>query len=267
MIYSAYVPFFNNKHSVLAALQSLQAQTIPPNEIFAIDDGSTDGGADLVEAHGYRCLRQVRNLGRGAARHRAMLEATGDLVVCCDATNVLPSNFVESLLHWFDDANLVAAYGRIQDSHPKGPVGRWRSRHLFKSGISISISHNSPLITYGSIIKRVPALQLGNFNSSLRHSEDAELGQRILAAAYDIVSDPTVPVFCNIQNTLAETLERYWRWYAGPKEDISLTAYCKNISYSIKSMAFADLIAGDLACFFISLICPHYQFFKSLLKP
>lgn len=266
MIVSAYVPFFNNKKSVLAALHSLRIQTIPPVELFALDDGSTDGGADLVEAHGFRCLRQGRNLGRGAARHRAMLEATGDLVVSCDATNVLPPDFIERLLPWFDDPNLVAAYGRIQDPHPKGPVGRWRARHLFKAGQSISISHYSQLITYGTIIKRRPTLQLGNFSSSLRHSEDADLGLRILAAGYDIVTDPSVPVLCNVQNTLAETLERYWRWYAGPSEDISLSGYVRNVSYSIKCMASADLVAGDLVSVFISLVCPHYQFFKSFLK-
>ena len=40
------------------------------DEVFAIDDGSTDCSADLLEKAGVRVLKQPANLGRGAARRR-----------------------------------------------------------------------------------------------------------------------------------------------------------------------------------------------------
>jgi glycosyltransferase involved in cell wall biosynthesis len=263
---SAYVPCFNNRQTILPALQSLQAQTIPPAELFALDDGSTDGGAELVESNGFRCLRQRSNQGRGAARHRAMLEATGDLVVSCDATNVLPLDFIERLLPWFEDPTVAAVYGWIQDPHPKGAVSRWRARHLFKAGHPMTISHKSPLITYGTILRRSAVLEMGNFNLGLRHTEDAEMGERLLIAGYDNVFDPRAPVYCNTQNTLPEVLERYWRWYAGIAESVSWLAYLKNVVFSVKCMAMTDLANGDLPVALISLLCPHYQFWRSLLS-
>lgn len=263
---SAYSPFFNNGQTILATLESLQAQTIRPTEIFGLDDGSTDNASRMIEDRGFRCLRQDQNHGRGAARYRAMLESTGDLVLCCDATNVLPKYFLESLLPWFEDPKVAAVYGLIQDPHPRGAVARWRARHLFKAGHPMSIGMNGPLITYGAILRRSSVLEVGNFNPSLRHSEDYELGERLLAAGYEIVFDPRVPVICNVQNSLSEVLERYWRWYAGVNETMSLRHYFTACIFSMKVMAKQDLVHRDLFAALISLLCPHYQFWRTLAR-
>ena len=84
----ACVPFFNNKESVLSAPQSLRDKKHTPSEIFALNDGSSDGGPELVEAYGCQCFLQASDLVRCGARQRGMLEAIGELVVTCDATNV-----------------------------------------------------------------------------------------------------------------------------------------------------------------------------------
>jgi glycosyltransferase involved in cell wall biosynthesis len=263
---SAYAPFFNNRQTILPALKSLQDQTIAPTQIFGLDDGSTDQGSYLLEAAELPCLRQPYNQGRGAARHRAILESTGDLVVSCDATNVLPIDFVERLLPWFDDPKVAAVYGWIQDPYPKGVVSRWRSRHLFKAGLPLRINRNAPLITYGTLMRRSAVLEVGNFNPSLLHSEDSELGERLLAAGYEIIFDPSVPVFCNVQNSLSQVLERYWRWYAGVEEQISWKGYLRSIVFSIKEMAFRDLSFGDPMAASISLLCPHYQLWTTFFN-
>ncbi len=263
---SCYVPFFNNRNTVLAALQSLADQNLELTECFALDDGSTDGGGELLESSGFRCLRQPTNQGRGAARHRAMLEADGDIVVCCDATNMLPPDFVSQLLPWFDDPRVAAVYGWIQDPLPRGAVSRWRARHLFKAHHCMTVLHKAPLITYGVLLRKSAVLAVGNFNQEMRHTEDADLGERLIAAGFDVVFDPSASVLCNVQNTLGQVLERYWRWNAGANEDVSWRLYFKNIAFSIKCMFWVDLSLRDPAASFISLICPHYQHWRSCLR-
>lgn len=263
---SGYVPCFNNAASVVAAARSLCEQDHPLHEVFVVDDGSTDRSLERLEVElGVRCVRMDGNRGRGAARQRAMGEAGSDLVLCCDATNRLPADFVRRLLPWFEDAKVAAVYGRIQDPQPKGPVGRWRARHLFKATHRMEIHHGVSLITYGTIVRRSAALEVGNFNPALRHTEDGDLGERLLAAGYDIVFDPRVPVFCNVQNTLDQVLERYWRWYAGPDERVSWKGYARNVVHSIRGMGWEDLKAGDPLAGLISLLCAHYQFWRSVL--
>lgn len=268
---SGYVPFYNNRTTVLAALQSVADQDLALIEIFALDDGSTDGSQELLESSGFRCLHQSCNQGRGAARHRAMLEADGDFVVGCDATNVLPVDFVSQLLPWFDDPKVAAVTGCIRDPLPRGAVGRWRSRHLFKANHCMAVKHNASLGAGGcGLIRKSAVLAVGNFNPLLRHSEDAELGERLLAAGYDIVFDPSATYICNVRNTLIQVLERYWRWHAGSEEInwkiSSWKSYLKNIVYSVKVMAWQDIANGDLSASCISLICPHYGFWNPRIR-
>lgn len=260
---SGYVPFYNNKPTVMAALQSVVDQDSDLIEVFGLNDGSTDGSTELIESRGFSCIHQPVNQGRGAARCRAMLEANGDIVVCCDATNVLPSDYVSKLLPWFDDPKVAAVYGWIQDPQPRGVIGRWRARHLFKANYYMTVRHHAHLSTYGTLLRKSAVVSVGNFDPLLHHSEDAELGERLLAAGFDIVFDPSAAVVCNVQNNLVQVLERYWRWYAGVEEETTWIGYIRNVIFSLKVMVRQDLTNRDPGAAVISVICPHFQFWKS----
>ena len=263
---SACVPCFNNAATLIAAVDSVRHQTRPVDELFVVDDGSTDGSADLVESHGIRVIRLGRNCGRGAARARALSEATGKLILFCDATAFLPADFLERALPPFQAPQLAALFGACAQPPAQTVVERWRGRHLFKIDLPETLQHHAPLMTHGTLLRVDTVMQLGNFNPQLRHSEDAELGARLLAAGFDVIQDRSLKVMSLGKNSLLEVLERYWRWHAGPEESVSLSSYVKQISYSIKVMARCDLKAGDPLSVPISLLSPHYQFWKTRLK-
>lgn len=259
---SGYVPFYNNATTVLAAVDSLRRQQPALDEIFTIDDGSTDGGADLLEAAGVRVFRQPGNLGRGAARRLAMQSAKHEFVLCCDATNKLPSDFAARALRWFENSNVAAVVGLITDVNPRGVVSRWRARNLFKVGVLRSSSMSAPFVTYGAMVRSSAIACVGGYDASLRHTEDAELGCRLAASNYNVVFDPLLQVHCNNQNSLAEVLERYWRWYAGKDESFGLMLYLKLIKIYVFRMAWEDLKSGDPLSCGISLLLPHYQLWR-----
>lgn len=59
-------------------------------EMSCVDDGATDGSREIlpsitVDPSGMRVLLQTRSMGRGAPRHRAIREATGDYVIIQNA--------------------------------------------------------------------------------------------------------------------------------------------------------------------------------------
>lgn len=263
---SAYLACFNNAATLRRAVESVLAQTKRPAEVLVIDDGSTDGSAETIRDLDVRVVAHPRNLGRGAARATAMAQAREGIVLSCDATVALDPRFIEGAMPWFEEPKVAAVFGAVKQPPPRTAAERWRGRHLFKVDVQRGIRRNADLITGGALVRRDAADVVGGFNARLRHNEDGDLGRRLLAAGFDVVQDPRLSIEAFGENTVNEVLERYWRWYAGADESTSWGGYWKNIGYAVKVAAVADLRAKDPAAAGISLICPHYQFWRSRLR-
>jgi cellulose synthase/poly-beta-1,6-N-acetylglucosamine synthase-like glycosyltransferase len=257
------VPSFNNERTIYSALWSLKNQSLPPCELFQVDDGSVDCSGDITNSLVDAIYQNSSNCGRGAVRAKAMQLAKHDLVLSCDATNYLQIDFVKRAIKWFDDPSVAGVYGQIWQESPNTVSDRWRKRHLFKAKAKQDISYNAILSTYGCILRRSAVLSIGNFDCNLRHSEDADLGKRLLEAGYKVVFDPSLHVISTVSNNAIEVLDRYWRWNAGPDERSDLRQYARNVWYSITVLARRDMEDGDFMAMPISLACPHYQFWKS----
>ena len=263
---SAYIPCFNNCKTIAQTLVSVRGQTQAVDELFVVDDGSSDGSAGLVESLGERVICLGSNLGRGAARARAMQEASHELVLCCDATAALPPDYLETALKRLAEPQVAAVFGRMVDTRTATAADRWRRRHLFRCDFQFELLKKAPLITTAALVRQSCCREAGGFNPLLRHSEDLDLGRRLLAAGWDVVFDPAMQITSTISNTLPEVLERYWRWNAGIEESASLAHYLKQIMFSFKVMAREDLKAGDPAAALVSLLSPHYQFWVSIWR-
>ena len=73
------VPNFNGAHVLPRCLDALRAQTLPPDEVVVVDNGSTDGSADNL-GPSVRVIKIGRNTGFGAAANRGAGETTAPLI-------------------------------------------------------------------------------------------------------------------------------------------------------------------------------------------
>ncbi len=263
---SAYIPCFNNAASLAQVIESLRHQTLKVNELFVVDDGSSDSSCAIAGQLGVRVIRHERNLGRGAVRARAMEEAAHDLVLSCDATNVLSADFCERAHERFSSPKVAAVFGRMSQHDHRSVVSRWRGRHMFKMETTLSLDRHAVLTTWGLMMRRSTVVEVGNFDPRVRHTEDIDLGERLLGAGYEVVFDPDLTVTSIVNNSLREVLDRYWRWYAGKDERVSWRGYVKQIVFALKVMAAMDLRAGDPLSLPITLFSPHYQFWRSYIR-
>jgi len=89
---SAIVPAYNAERTIDETLGSIRGQTYSNLEIVVVDDGSTDGTAQIVDRHA-RADRRVRlirqaNQGASAARNRAIADAKGEFIAPIDADDL-----------------------------------------------------------------------------------------------------------------------------------------------------------------------------------
>ena len=110
-----------------AQLESILAQTRPPDELVVRDDASTDGTpallADLAERAGFPVVvhRNRHRLGYAQNFARLLQDASGDVVALCDQDDLWEPAKLAVLTPLFDDASLDVV---IHDLTAIGPNGR-----------------------------------------------------------------------------------------------------------------------------------------------
>ena len=97
---SCIVPVYNGARFVAEALDSILAQSLPPNEIIVVDDGSTDATPAVVDRYARHVtyLRQD-NRGPAGARNRGIAMSTGEFLSFLDADDLWRENKLERQLH------------------------------------------------------------------------------------------------------------------------------------------------------------------------
>jgi glycosyltransferase involved in cell wall biosynthesis len=86
---SVVIPCYNEVDTIEQVVDAILASPVEPKELILIDDGSTDGSAELIrtkiEDRVSRVIYHERNLGKGASLRAGFAAATGDVVLVQDA--------------------------------------------------------------------------------------------------------------------------------------------------------------------------------------
>jgi polyisoprenyl-phosphate glycosyltransferase len=104
---SVVLPCFNERDHVELEIKRIRAALEGAGlryELICVDDGSTDGTRELLEATaGIRRILLPRNQGSGTARRIGTQQATGRVVVWTDADMTYPNERIPELVAQLDD--------------------------------------------------------------------------------------------------------------------------------------------------------------------
>ena len=115
------IPTFNGRTLLTETLEHLAAQTVP-HEVIVVDNGSTDGTAELVADRfpDVQVIALDENVGFGRAVNRGVEAATGDVVVLVNNDVLCPPDFLGHLLAPFADDHVGMVAGvLLQHDRPE----------------------------------------------------------------------------------------------------------------------------------------------------
>lgn len=186
---SVVIPLYNKARSISATLASVLGQTVADFEVVVVDDGSTDGSADIVSRFRDSRLRLIEqaNAGGSAARNRGIAEAHSDLIAFIDADDLWFPHFLQTVLALHDRFPQAGACSTAFVGRQNGVVIRFPYvgvRCLLEgeliSDYFRSCTLGGSLLSSSSVmIPRSVFEHLGAFPVGVRTGEDLHMWARI----------------------------------------------------------------------------------------
>jgi glycosyltransferase involved in cell wall biosynthesis len=200
---SAVIPTFNRRKYIRRAIDSILAQTVAVDEIIVVDDGSTDGTAEDVEACYGSLVRIVRqnNGGVSAARLRGIQEARGEWIAFLDSDDewtpertkhlVLAAARVPEDVAWiFGDLRVVTDQGDGTTLFGEYGLSLTDYPELFADSLRVQYPYHFPMLQ-GSFVRRTALLELNCFATGLRSDDDLLAGFQI-SSRYRLAAIPVI---------------------------------------------------------------------------
>jgi hypothetical protein len=194
---SVITPAYNVEPYLPACIDSVLSQTLGNWELIIVDDGSTDGTADVIARYSARDRRvhgfRGRNNGVSHARNVALRHARGKYFTFLDADDVWEPAFAATLIGVIEKrpeisivtGNAVNLGGGVLDGRPVRP---WPDAPR-EIGFLDLIEHEDALFIM-SVFRREVYETIGGFNESLHRSEDYEFWLRASAAGFRVLTHP-----------------------------------------------------------------------------
>jgi glycosyltransferase involved in cell wall biosynthesis len=191
---SVVMPVWNGEAYLRAAIDSILSQTFTDFELIIVDDGSTDGTAQILQSYRDTRIRIVQegHLGFVGAVNRGVTAARAEWIARQDADDIsLPTRLEKqwetiqkqpTAVFCYIDIRTIGDQNRIE-RQPRLP----RSRAL----VALKSCFQCPVCVGAALIKRSTFLEAGGYREEEFPAEDYAFVSRVLALG-NVVGVPQV---------------------------------------------------------------------------
>jgi cellulose synthase/poly-beta-1,6-N-acetylglucosamine synthase-like glycosyltransferase/peptidoglycan/xylan/chitin deacetylase (PgdA/CDA1 family) len=217
---SVIVPAYNESAGIEAAIRSLVASD-HPLEVIVVDDGSTDGTADIVEAlaiPGVRVIRQA-NAGKPVALNTGLQAARFELIVMVDGDTVFEPDAVRKLIQPFGHPAVGAVSGNAKVGNRRGLLGRWQ--HIeYVIGFNLDrrlfdLAECMPTVPGAVGAFRRTALERIGGLSDVTLAEDTDLTMALCRDGWRVVYEESAVAWTEAPASLGALWRQRYRWCYG----------------------------------------------------
>ncbi|MQA84244.1 MAG: glycosyltransferase [Streptosporangiales bacterium] len=263
---SVVVPAYNERECIADTVRSLVASDHPV-EVIVVDDGSTDGTADIVDELGLPNVRVIRkpNGGKPSALNTGIALARHELVVMVDGDTVFARDTVRRLVQPFANAQVGAVAGNTKIANRKGLIGRWQ--HIeYVIGFNIDrrvydLLRCMPTVPGAIGAFRRIALRQVNGVSNATLAEDTDLTMAICRAGWRVIYEDSAKAWTEAPATIRQLWRQRYRWSYGTMQ--SMWKHRRAVLERGPSGRFGRLGLANLAAFqvVLPLIAPLVDVF------
>jgi glycosyltransferase involved in cell wall biosynthesis len=173
---SVIIPVYNGERYLAEAIESVLSQTHRPLELLVVDDGSTDGTADVARSYPEARTIHQPNRGHGAAKNAGAAAARGEFLAFLDADDVWAPDKLRlqvAYLEANDDVGCVlcnmANFLELGQAEPPwlGPAG---------------LSEVPAYIPSALLVRKTVFEEVGGFDPTYRHANDIDFHLRAVEA-------------------------------------------------------------------------------------
>lgn len=222
---SVIVPAYNEVKVIGRAIESLLAMDYPAYEVVVVDDGSTDGTAEVAERWlGLRRGTEVRvfrkrNGGKATALNAGIALARHPFLLCMDADSWMEPGTLRAAVRHFQDPHVGAVAGNVKVEN--------RDRALTKlQALEYIEGLNLPRRAQGfvaavnivpgpvGLFRREALEEVGGYDTDT-FAEDADLTLKLITAGWKVVYEDAAVTWTQAPERALDLVQQRYRWTRG----------------------------------------------------
>lgn len=218
---SVVIPVYNEEERILATLDAIYGNTLPPDEVIVADGRSTDRTIELIREN-YPQVTIVDNTERKAAsgRNLGIAAAHGDIIAFTDGDCIVDENWIQSIKTVFESFDIDGIGGKVIPAEPENKYEEYWGNLAWRLIMSFGdtpytvtkCTINDSFVTANCAYRKTLLDELGGFSAWFgNNAEDTDFCWRAVKAGAKLRYSPELVIYARSVTTLRGIMKKSFR--------------------------------------------------------